>query len=184
MNDYRVGEKFKKLRKGKNLTLKSVAKETNISSAMLSLIENDCSIPSLKTVSRLASYYGVTISSLFNQNEINRSHKIYSKISYNIINRFVDSDIIIEELPTLISSKMKCTIMHVVKYCDVMTLLDKDNESFIYIINGKLKIIDDKNTYCLEEGDSIYIETFINMRIRPIECSSVKVLRVERRNVP
>ena len=56
MNDYDLGSIFRKLRKEKNLTLKDVAKDIKVSPAMLSLIENGNSSPSLKTVIKLALY--------------------------------------------------------------------------------------------------------------------------------
>jgi transcriptional regulator with XRE-family HTH domain len=68
MNDYNVGSKFRKLRKDRNLTLKLVSKETKISPAMLSMIENNNASPSLKSISILASFYDISLSNLFSTN--------------------------------------------------------------------------------------------------------------------
>jgi HTH-type transcriptional regulator, competence development regulator len=69
MNAKRLGEELRRLRKAKNggegVSLRDVEKETKISNAYLSLIENgDIESPSPRRLHKLADYYGVPYEAL------------------------------------------------------------------------------------------------------------------------
>lgn len=56
---------FKIIRINKELSIYQIAKDTGLSQGFLTDIENHKNIPSLKTVSLLAEYFGVEIYELF-----------------------------------------------------------------------------------------------------------------------
>lgn len=180
MNEYNIGSKIRKLRKDKNLTLKNLAKETRISSAMLSLIENDNSSPSLRTISKLAKYFNVGLSSLFHNEDNKMRYSIFRNISNNITNGISSQNVDHIMITSLTSSKMKCSIIDLVKYCTIAPLAYIRGETFVYIIDGKVEITNRDERYCVEAGDSIYLDNFLEIGMKPIGCSRAKVMRIER----
>lgn len=55
-----IGDRFKTIRIAKGLTLREVEKDTTISNAYLSQLENDkINKPSYKVVKQLCEYYGI-----------------------------------------------------------------------------------------------------------------------------
>jgi transcriptional regulator with XRE-family HTH domain len=67
--DKEIGEKLRKLREQKNLTMREVADTIEIDYTYISKIEKG-KIPSLEKLKKLCTLYGVPLSSLFG-NEIN-----------------------------------------------------------------------------------------------------------------
>jgi transcriptional regulator with XRE-family HTH domain len=61
----RVGARIKELRRGKHLTLQSVADSTGLSASMVSLVERGKASPSLGALMRICSALDVQMSSLF-----------------------------------------------------------------------------------------------------------------------
>jgi len=180
MNDYDLGSIFRKLRKEKNLTLKDVAKDIKVSPAMLSLIENGNSSPSLKTVIKLALYYDVSMSSIFSKNIIKNRYAIFKNRSNNIINEINKNNNVYLLLTSLTNRKMKCSLIELVEYCDLTHMTSKKGESFLFIIDGKVEISNRCNRYYVSAGDSIYIDNKYEIGLKPIGCSSAKIMRVER----
>lgn len=62
---YRIGLKLRTLRSGKHFTLAQLAMETGFSSALLSKLESGRMIPTLTTLARISSVYGVSLSYFF-----------------------------------------------------------------------------------------------------------------------
>lgn len=180
MNDYDLGSIFRKLRKEKNLTLKDVAKDTEVSPAMLSLIENGNSFPSLKTVIKLASYYDVSMSSIFSKNNIRKRYAIFRNRSDNIINDINKNNNVYVMITSLTNLKMKCSLIELVEYCDLTHMTSKKGETFLFIIDGNVEIINGCERYYVNAGDSIYIDNKHEIGLKPIGGSAAKIMRVER----
>jgi transcriptional regulator with XRE-family HTH domain len=178
MNIYDIGSILKKLRKERNLTLKDVSREINLTSAMISLIENGKSIPSLRTISKLATYYDVSICNIFDNN-IKKRYTIYRKIRKNVIDD-IDTNKIYVLLSSIKNAKMRCSIIEIVKYCNHLPMTAIKGDSFIFIIEGNVEVTKSCERYYINEGDSIYLDNVYEIGLRPIGCSMAKVMRIER----
>jgi transcriptional regulator with XRE-family HTH domain len=64
--DKQIGEKLKKLREQKNLTLREAAEKIGMAYSYISQIENG-KVPSLDKLNKLCDLYGVKVSSLFGE---------------------------------------------------------------------------------------------------------------------
>ena len=62
---YQLGLKLRTLRTGKQLTLSRLAAETGLSTALLSKLETDRMTPTLPTLSKISTVYGVSLSYFF-----------------------------------------------------------------------------------------------------------------------
>lgn len=56
----RLGDRIKKLREGKNISQKELAKELGVTDAMVSMYENDKKNPSLEVITKLAAFFNVS----------------------------------------------------------------------------------------------------------------------------
>jgi transcriptional regulator with XRE-family HTH domain len=72
--DREIGDKLRKLREQKNLTMREVAEATNIDYTYISKIEKG-KIPSLEKLKKLCNLYGIQLSSLFG-NEIDLPNEL------------------------------------------------------------------------------------------------------------
>ncbi len=56
----KLGDRIKKLREGKNISQKELAKELGVTDAMVSMYENDKKNPSLEVITKLAAFFNVS----------------------------------------------------------------------------------------------------------------------------
>ena len=65
-----IGKQLKALRELASLTIKDLATETGLSSAMLSKLENGSASPSLNTLKILSGFFKVSVAALFRETEL------------------------------------------------------------------------------------------------------------------
>jgi transcriptional regulator with XRE-family HTH domain len=185
MTEYNIGEKLKKLRLAKKMTLQSVADEIGFSPALISQIENNNVSPPIATLSRLAKFFGVKMSSLFAESNgepkfevIRRNDRkavskvisrggsrhgyCYESFSFKMQHRKIS--------PFLITLTGRTT--------DDNTYSD-DGESFVYVIKGKFELQLDKEMLTLDEGDSVYFDASMEHRFHSMDGSEVTILEVK-----
>ena len=81
--------------------------------------------------------------------------------------------------------KAKSGSQHGAFYIDVMPTEDTDfvlssheGEEFIMVMEGIMEISYGKNTYLLEEGDSIYYDSIVPHHVHAYEGQAAKILAV------
>ena len=62
---YSIGLKLRTLRTAKNITLARLASQTHLSTALLSKLETDRMVPTLHTLEKLCSVYGISLGHFF-----------------------------------------------------------------------------------------------------------------------
>lgn len=60
-----IGQRIRRLRKSKKLTLEALAQATDLSQPFISQIERDIKAPSIETLSRICIALGVTLAEFF-----------------------------------------------------------------------------------------------------------------------
>jgi len=71
-----LGERLKKLRLENNITQDDVAKSVNISRSNINNIENNANYPSVDLLSKLASFYNVSLDYLLGKTEIKNEEEL------------------------------------------------------------------------------------------------------------
>jgi transcriptional regulator with XRE-family HTH domain len=184
MIEYNIGTKLKKLRLAKKLTLQSVAKEIGFSPALISQIENNNVSPPIATLSKLAKFFDIKMSSFFTENDEEPKYEVIRKDERRTVPR------VISRVGTnhgyfyeSFSFKMQDKKMEPF----LITLSDKiqdnntyshEGESFLFVIKGIFELQLDDQQITLEEGDSIYFDTSLEHRFRSKDGSEVTVLEV------
>lgn len=184
MHEYNIGSQLKSLRKARNVTLQYVAGETGLSAPLLSQIENNNVTPSLKTLAKLADYFHVRMGRLFDGVAEKPRYEIFRKIDRC-------SDKTLEEiapgkqnscyslLPFESRRRMDCSVFDLHSDRRISVTAQRDGETFLYVIAGKVEISRNGEAYTIEAGDCIYLDSSLVLYVKPIQCSRAKIMRVE-----
>jgi transcriptional regulator with XRE-family HTH domain len=184
MNEYNIGSQLRSLRKSRNMTLQFVAGETGLSAPLLSQVENGNVTPSLKTLSKLATYFQIRMSQLLDFTNNKPTYSIFRKIDRCSEDR---NDYLIKKrqsycysmIPSENNNKMKCSVIDLRSGIIIPATSSKYGETFIYIIAGRVEISMNKETYTVEAGDSVYLDNSTEAGVKPLNCTRAKVMRVE-----
>jgi len=156
-----IGRQVKTLRKRLNLTVANVAKQAQLSSGMLSKIENGLTSPSLATLNALANALHVPVTSLFRGYEEQRD-VTYIKSGeglpierrgsgaghqYQLLGHTIGKPYTIE--PYLITISDKSEVFPVFQHAGM---------ELIYMLEGKVTYRHANKTYTLEPGDTLFFD--------------------------
>lgn len=180
-----VGEKIKRLREEKSLTIDELAQRSGLGVEQIGRIEENIDIPSLAPLIKIARVLGVRLGTFlddedetgpvvcrkgevgdtisFSNNAIHsRKHMEYHSLSKSKANRHMEP-FIIDVMPTDDSD---------------FVLSSHEGEEFIMVMEGVMEISYGENIYLLEEGDSIYYDSIVPHHVHAYEGRSAKILAV------
>lgn len=160
-----IGNKIRELRKSKKYSIIDLSNETDISTGLISQIERNLVVPSIKVMWKIANVLGVNIGYFFDEDveeepleekvvvrkknrksiETNDLTKSYELLMPNLNNKNIEFLLI-----TLkdVTKENKEKVSHTGEECG-------------YIIEGKMKILLENKEYILEAGDSFYFDSKI-----------------------
>jgi len=177
----KIGKIIRNLRRKKNITLGEVAKKAGLSISSLSQIERDLTNPSFAALSKIAKALNVPLVSLFENSDKgptgeNRVVLIKKEKRKKVI--FVSDGIIYELLTPIRNVEVEFMLMRIKEGegKDVMTV--HKGEEHIYVMKGTLEVRIQKDTYTLEEGDSIFFQSSFPHTFRNIGKGEVNAILV------
>lgn len=186
MNEYNIGSKLKKLRLARKMTLQSVANEIGFSTALLSQIENDNVSPPIATLSKLAKYFSVKMSSFFAEDGQNARYDVIRRDNRKSVPQVITPEgsnhgYSYESFSFKMQEKKMTSFLITLsgKVSDNNTY-SHEGEAFIYVVNGACEILLDNEVILLEEGDSLYFDTMLEHRYRSKDDYGGTILIVER----
>jgi len=151
-----VGKKIKTIRQERNLTLKKLSRESNVSTTQISEIERGLSSPTIGTLMKLISALGQDASIFF---ENDRSKKV-SLVRKNERSLIVDkkNHVYMESLTNgIVDSLLKVIITRPKSgHENIPGGYQHTGEELIYVNKGEIQVELDRKTYVLKEGDSIH----------------------------
>lgn len=187
-NNKIIGAKIKSIRESKQLSLEEVATRSGLGSEQIERIENNVDFPSLAPLIKIARVLGVRLGTFLDDqselgpvicrkkdsNETNsigftnnatqgRKHMEYHSLSQDKSGRHME--------PFLID------IAPSEEGVDFV-LSTHEGEEFIYVLDGVVEINYGKNTYILEEGDSIYYDSIVAHHVHAAADHKAKILGV------
>ena len=180
-----VGEKIKSLREDKSITIEELAQRSGLAMEQIERIENNIDIPSLAPVIKIARVLGVRLGTfLDDQDEVGPvvCRKKEAKDAISFSNNAIHSR---KHMEYHSLSKSKADRHMYPFIIDVMPTEDTDfvlssheGEEFIYVLNGVVEINYGKNTYILEEGDSIYYDSIVAHHVHAAADNKARILGV------
>jgi transcriptional regulator with XRE-family HTH domain len=180
-----VGEKIKALRESKEINIEDLAERSGLAVEQIERIENNIDIPSLAPLIKIARVLGVRLGTFlddmtdegpvlcrkkeasdtisFSNNAVrSRKHMDYHSLSKSKADRH-----------------MEPFIIDVAESSDNEFILSShEGEEFIMVMEGTMEINYGKNTYVLEEGDSIYYDSIVPHHVHAFEGQAAKILAV------
>ncbi|MCM8776206.1 MAG: XRE family transcriptional regulator [Candidatus Omnitrophica bacterium] len=154
-----LGQRIRKLRKEKNITLIEIAKQTGIAQATLSRIETGVMTGTVESHEKIAEALGIGLAELYSgidrrYDQISHTKDTERKITYHGKNVQI-------ELLTRESSKKKITPLLVTLQGGSETQRESTErgvEKFVYLLEGEIKAKVDKEEYLLKPGESLYFD--------------------------
>ena len=157
----RLGDRVRKLREEVGLSLKTLARATELSPSFLSRVENGRTLPSLLTLHSIARALRVDVESLFSSREAHRfvisrqdnRNRFYSikgpgqKTCYEMELLAHEMDNPLME-PALVTALLKDT--------NELELTSHGGQEFCYVVEGPIEIVLDNRHFTLETGDAAY----------------------------
>ena len=180
-----VGEKIKALRESRSLSMEELAQRSGLAIEQIERIEGNIDLPSLAPLIKIARVLGVRLGTFlddqeetgpvvcrksgqmdsisFSNNAIHsRKHMEYHSLSRSKADRHMDP-FIIDVNPTDDND---------------FVLSSHEGEEFIMVMEGTMEICYGKNTYLLEEGDSIYYDSIVPHHVHGYQGQAAKILAV------
>ncbi len=156
-----IGQEVRRLRERLGLTIAKLAKAADMSSGMLSKIENGSTSPSLASLLGLSQALNVPVSALFRQFEKSGAATFVKAgegleierrgtragHQYLLLGHAPDGDLIVE--PYLITLQDSS---------DVFPVFQHDGLEFIYVFEGEMVYRHGENTYPMKVGDSLFFD--------------------------
>ena len=156
MNELKIGQIIRKFRKEKNLTIKDLAEQVNITSSMLSQIERDLANPSLNTVRGISQALDIPIFKFFMEHEDPKSEDFIVR-SDNRMQIILDGTNYQLLTPTL-NTTIEFMLLTLEPGSKTVTNPTSHNgEEVAYVIEGQIELNLEGSSHLLDTGDSVKI---------------------------
>ncbi|MBI05706.1 MAG: MerR family transcriptional regulator [Rhodospirillaceae bacterium] len=183
-----IGREVRQLRQRHNMTVTELADISDLSSGMLSKIENGLTSPSLGTLQSLASALNVSVTSLMRRFEDRRDAtfvpagsglKIQRRgtragYEYRLLGHSLNTDISMEPFVITLTEKS-----------EVFPAFEHDGTEFLYVLEGRMDYHHGGATYTMGPGDSLFFDAEVahgpeNLVQTPIRFICVIVSSIDR----
>lgn len=172
-----IGAKIKALRLKKGLTQEELGERTDLSKGYISQLERDLNSPSIETLFSLLEVLGSTPKDFFDDDSSN-DKIVYTKDDHT---SFVDHEKQYEMqwlIPTSNEKEMEPVIITFQKKACFKQFEPSLAETFIFVINGKIRVVLGNEEYIATEGSSVYFEASSNHQIFNAHNGVSKILLV------
>lgn len=182
-----IGEKIKNVREMKNISVEEMAERSGLSEDQIIRIEGNEDFPSLAPLIKIARVLGVRLGTFLDDQQelgpvICRHESLKCQEGIGFTNNAVTKHKYMS-YHALSSDKsgrhMEPFIIDVkpAKTADFI-FSTHEGEEFIYVIEGTIEINYGKNTYILNEGDSIYYDSIVAHHVHAGDNKPAKILGV------
>ena len=166
-NNKIIGAKIKNIRESKQLSIEEVAERSGLGIEQIERIEGNLDFPSLAPLIKIARVLGVRLGTfLDDQAELGPvvcRKKDSEADGIGFTGRHMEP-FLIEIAPS--------------EEGEDFILSTHEGEEFIYVLNGVVEINYGKNTYILEEGDSIYYDSIVAHHVHAAADNKARILGV------
>jgi transcriptional regulator with XRE-family HTH domain len=180
--DIKIGEKIKKLRESKGISLQEAAEKSGFSSALLSQIENHLVSPPLGTLIKISKALDVEMSYFFKDvreapytivraNERKPMSRVASKtgVKYGYSYESLAFDKKGRHMEPFLVTLEPATVKDRHSY-------SHEGEEFIFVLEGRMEVQLGEHTDVLEPGDSIYYDSIIPHRVQCADENDTRIL--------
>ena len=182
-----IGAKIKTMRETKGLSLEEIAERSGLSVEQIQSIETDQNLPSLGPLIKVARALGVRLGTFMDDSDalgpvVCRAADREKQRTISFSNGAADARRHMEYHP-LAQQKagrhMEPFIIDInPEEKHEYQLSAHEGEEFIYVMEGEVEIVYGKDTYSLNEGDSIFYDSIVKHHVHGAPGKSAKILAV------
>ncbi|MEF3254435.1 MAG: XRE family transcriptional regulator [Deferribacterales bacterium] len=187
MEDFNInlGDRIKKLRHMKNLTLQDVANFTGFSKALISQIENNVVTPPISTLAKIAKVLNVKMVYFFEEDLDFKDYYLVKKNDRKIAYREgAKHGYIYEELAHIKNNDIfESFIVTIKPEHREKKLFSHDGYEFMYMLQGGIRMYLNNDLVTLEEGDSISFSSKIPHYAETLDDKEAKILSIRMKSV-
>ncbi len=163
--EFNLGEKIRKMRAERNLTLKDVAESTRFSTALMSRIEHNLVSPPIATLYRLSQAFNVKMKDFFDEEPLNEDIRIVTAEErgkayrdgsrYGYLYETLAADPARTGLEPLLVTLYP-------EHRNRVHFFTHPGHEFILILKGRMSLHYGKNLYLLARGDSAFFSARVS----------------------
>jgi len=182
-----IGSKIKSMRETKGLSLEEIAERSGLSVEQILSIETDQNLPSLGPLIKVARALGVRLGTFLDDSDalgpvVCRAADREKQSTISFSNGAADARRHMEYHP-LAQQKagrhMEPFIIDINPSEEHnFQLSAHEGEEFIYVMQGVVEIVYGKDTFTLNEGDSIFYDSIVKHHVHGVPGKSAKILAV------
>ena len=165
VESYEIGPKINRLRKKKELSLVKLGEHTGTSASLISKIERGLLIPTIPTLMRIATVFGVGLEHFFaGEPGRGRVAVVRRKDRLRLPNRTdgLAPTFLFESLDFPVTDRKMDAYLATFELGAAATDPHRHaGVEFIYITQGALMVTIDNDTIVLDEGDSVYFDSSV-----------------------
>ena len=172
-----LGERIRKIRKEKGLTLVEISKKTGIAQATLSRIETGTMMGTVESHEKVAEVLGLGLAELYSG--VDRRYEEIAHLSKGTDRKVTQHGRHVQvELLTHESSKKKITPLLITLQGESQTQKEHSErgvEKFVYVLEGEVKLVVDKESYDLKSGETLYFDASLPHQILNEKSRAAKI---------
>ncbi|HIH62224.1 MAG TPA: cupin domain-containing protein [Methanobacteriales archaeon] len=180
-----IGEKIKKFRKDKEISLKELSENSGVKEDLIKDIEDGEIIPSLAPLIKISRSLGIRLGTLLDDTIEEGPVIVREGKAGKVIHFSGQEDETSEshlDFYSLAAGKvdrhMEPFIVQVEPHHDKFKLSSHEGEEFIYVLEGEIEILYGKEKYHLKEGDSIYYDSIVPHHLHTRGDKPARILAV------
>ena len=181
----KIGAKIKTIRQTKNITTEDLAVRCGFSAKMVDKLEAGETIPSLGHLIKVARVLGVRLGTFLDDLEnlgpvVSRKGESRIGANFSTTNNEAGSGLTFHPLAGDKSGRHFEPFLIDIAPSSVTTthLSAHEGEEFIYVLSGEIEISYSKETYKLNEGDSIFYDSVVEHHVHSANGLPAKILAV------
>ncbi|MCJ8341303.1 MAG: cupin domain-containing protein [Cetobacterium sp.] len=155
-----IGERIKKSRNERGLSLRELATRVELSASFLSQIEQGKASPSIENLKKIATCLDVRVSYLIEDEEVKKNSDLMKREDRKYVES-IDSNTKIALLTSSNIEKNMEPILYEIgpRGESGRSYYNHPGEEFIFIVEGSLDVYIEDGVYTLREGDSFYFKS-------------------------
>ena len=182
-----IGHKIKSIRESKNITVEEISERSGLTVEQINSIENDQNLPSLGPLIKIARALGVRLGTFMDDSDdlgpvVTRATEREANKSISFSNGATDARKHMEYHPLAQQKAGRHMEPFVIdinpEENPEFQLSAHEGEEFIFVMEGEIELVYGKDTFHLNQGDTIYYDSIVKHHLHGAPGKSAKILAI------